>query len=292
MPEVGVSTPQAFRDWDERQGTVTPASQDRSPGTPTGNRKQGTEGVRLTSPAQPDRLEELSHVYATVLRDCPSDFGFIPETELTPDTSGIVRGSEESDTRNDLAGNTLLALVRTGIENDFESVVFPQYPLLREIKRLLMGTPAGVSSGTPVDSSGNAIHAALSGQAPLCLGFTGPRQTQGRLNNAFRLPAARPSLRRPCPDQSTGAECSQSDDCRQGTPATVLGDRLTVGQVPFCRLRRAAIGGMRRGRQVERCCIGRSTNGRSSAFLPIAASRNRGHEKRAAGRTVLYWAID
>ena len=150
VPEVGVSTPQAFRDWDERQKT--------------GNKEQGTEGVRLTSPPQPDRLEKLSHVYASVL-------GVRLATEPTPDTSGIVRGSEESDTQNDLAGNTLLALVRTGIENDFESVVFPQYPLLREIKRLLMGPTAGVSSDTTVDSSGNAIVAALSGSGSALFGL-------------------------------------------------------------------------------------------------------------------------
>jgi 4-diphosphocytidyl-2-C-methyl-D-erythritol kinase len=171
VPEVGVSTPQAFRDWDERQKT--------------GNREQGTAGIRLTDDPQPDRLEELSHVYATVLRDGLVDFGFIPETEQTPDTSGIVRGrgleikqgglekesSEHGSTWNGLAENTLLALVRTGIENDFETVVFPQYPLLREIKRLLMGTPAGVSSGTPVDSSGNAVYAALSGSGSALFGL-------------------------------------------------------------------------------------------------------------------------
>jgi 4-diphosphocytidyl-2-C-methyl-D-erythritol kinase len=170
-PEVGVSTPQAFRDWDERQKT--------------GNREQGTAGVRLTPGVQPDRLEELSHVYATVLRDGPADFGLLPETEQTPDTSGIVRGrgleikqggleeesSEHGSTWNGLAENTLLALVRTGIENDFESVVFPQYPLLREIKRLLMGTPAGVSTGTTVDSSGNAFYAALSGSGSALYGL-------------------------------------------------------------------------------------------------------------------------
>jgi 4-diphosphocytidyl-2-C-methyl-D-erythritol kinase len=171
VPEVGVSTPQAFRDWDERRET--------------GNREQGTAVGGLTSPAQPDRLEELSHVYATVLRDEPVDFGFIPETEQTPDTSGIVRGrgleikqggleeesSEHGSTWNGLAENTLLALVRTGIENDFESVVFPQYPLLREIKRLLMGTPAGVSSGTTGDSSGPAFYAALSGSGSALFGL-------------------------------------------------------------------------------------------------------------------------
>src|SRR5664280_455181 len=171
VPEVGVSTPQAFRDWDKRRET--------------GNREQGTAVGGLTSPAQPDRLEELSHVYATVLRDDPVDFGFIPKTEQTPDTSGIVRGrgleikqggleeesSEHGSTWNGLAENTLLALVRTGIENDFESVVFPQYPLLREIKRLLMGTPAGVSTGTTGDSSGTAFYAALSGSGSALFGL-------------------------------------------------------------------------------------------------------------------------
>jgi len=169
VPEVGVSTPQAFRDWDERQTKGIAID----------------ESATLTSPAQPDRLEELSHVYATVLRDGPADFGFIPETEQTPDTSGIVHGrsletqqggleeesSEHGSTWNGLAENTLLALVRTGIENDFESVVFPQYPLLREIKRLLMGTPAGVSSGTPGDSSGTAFYAGLSGSGSALFGL-------------------------------------------------------------------------------------------------------------------------
>jgi 4-diphosphocytidyl-2-C-methyl-D-erythritol kinase len=169
VPEVGVSTPQAFRDWDERQTKGIAID----------------ESATLTSPGQPDRLEELSHVYATVLRDGPADFGFIPETEQTPDTSGIVHGrsletqqggleeesSERGSTWNGLAENTLLALVRTGIENDFESVVFPQYPLLREIKRLLMGTPAGVSSGTPGDSSGTAFYAGLSGSGSALFGL-------------------------------------------------------------------------------------------------------------------------
>jgi 4-diphosphocytidyl-2-C-methyl-D-erythritol kinase len=35
------------------------------------------------------------------------------------------------------AETLLLDLVRTGIENDFEWVVFPQYPELREVKRVL-----------------------------------------------------------------------------------------------------------------------------------------------------------
>jgi 4-diphosphocytidyl-2-C-methyl-D-erythritol kinase len=202
VPEVGVSTPQAFEDWDvlcaateaasenKYGGPSTAAANSAASGRDDGLKREHGEADGLTSPAQPDRLEELSHVYATVLRDGPADFGFIPETEQTPDTSGIVRGldpeskqgglegetPEQGSTWNGLAENTLLALVRTGIENDFELVVFPQYPLLREIKRLLMGTPAGVSSDAfsearPGDSSGNALYAALSGSGSALFGL-------------------------------------------------------------------------------------------------------------------------
>jgi 4-diphosphocytidyl-2-C-methyl-D-erythritol kinase len=213
VPEVGVSTPQAFRDWDalcaakatasenKYGGPSTAAANSAASGRDDGLKRAHGEAGGLTSPLQPDRLEELSHVYATVLRDGPADFGFIPETEQTPDTSGIVRGldpeskqggsgdevpecadwhgeqnPEQGSTWNGLAENTLLALVRTGIENDFESVVFPQYPLLREIKRLLMGTPAGVSSDAfsearPGDSSGTAYYAALSGSGSALFGL-------------------------------------------------------------------------------------------------------------------------
>jgi 4-diphosphocytidyl-2-C-methyl-D-erythritol kinase len=154
VPEVGVSTPRAFRDWDALQTANAPA----------------TSG-HLTSPPQPDRLEELSQLYA-------SAFGVRPVTEDAPDTSGIVRGSDSwGKTQNGLAGNPLSALVRTGIENDFEQVVFPQYPLLREIKRLLMGTSAGVCSGDipgqddSADASGCAIYAALSGSGSVLFGL-------------------------------------------------------------------------------------------------------------------------
>jgi 4-diphosphocytidyl-2-C-methyl-D-erythritol kinase len=197
VPEVGVSTPQAFRDLDalcaanaaatenKYGGPSIAAANSAASGRDDGLKREHGEAGGLTSPSQPDRLEKLSYVYATVLGARPADFWFIPETEQTPDTSGIVRGldpeskqgglegetPEQGSTWNGLAEDTLLALVRTGIENDFESVVFPQYPLLREIKRLLMGTPAGVSTDTTVDSSGNAIVAALSGSGSALFGL-------------------------------------------------------------------------------------------------------------------------
>jgi 4-diphosphocytidyl-2-C-methyl-D-erythritol kinase len=160
VPGVGVSTPRAFRDWDEGQVQRT------------------RDDAGLTSSPQLDRLEELSHVYASVLRASSQ------KTEVATGTSGIVRGlnpekkqggsgvgspekrdgsSEQGNTLNGLAENTLLALVRTGIENDFEQVVFPQYPLLREIKHELMGTSA--------DPEGSAFYAALSGSGSALFGL-------------------------------------------------------------------------------------------------------------------------
>ena len=183
VPEVGVSTPRAFRDWDELEGSRVAVRGSRESDGP--EVAGAVAGGGLTSAVRPDRLEELSHVYASV---------FGPQTS---DTSGIVRSrqdsfnsetkqgglegirftSEQGVALNGLAGNTLLALVRTGIENDFEQVVFPQYPLLREIKRLLMGTPAdGLREGRPDDLSGKALYAALSGSGSALFGLYGSEQ--------------------------------------------------------------------------------------------------------------------
>jgi len=97
--------------------------------------------------------------------------------DSTPGTSGIVRdpnpekkqglsGVSQSYALNDLAENTLLALVRTGIGNDFEEVVFPQYPSLRITKRQLMGSDSDGS-----DVSRPAIYAALSGSGSALFGL-------------------------------------------------------------------------------------------------------------------------
>ena len=224
VPEVGVSTPRAFQEWDSlcrergvgnrrqraaedgpglKPPTFEPGYRGRPKAealgyqpaaTPKGAIDSGGKGDvwfeqpaagGLTSPAQPDRLEELSHVYASV-------FGGDPGAEQTSDTSGIVghsqglsgsetkqgglgeisKTSEQGSAPNDLAGNILLALVRTGIENDFEQVVFSQVPLLREIKHELMGPPAdGLREGRPDDSSGKALYAALSGSGSALFGL-------------------------------------------------------------------------------------------------------------------------
>jgi 4-diphosphocytidyl-2-C-methyl-D-erythritol kinase len=144
VPEIGISTPQAFRDWDALCAQ---------------------EG--LTPEASADRLRESSRAYASAFR------GEIPEGGPGAGSSGVFSLGE------DLAGpqETIYGsgLVRTGItswiENDFERVVFPQHPSLAEIKRLLAapGTPeaARQSSG----SGPSALLAALSGSGSALFGL-------------------------------------------------------------------------------------------------------------------------
>jgi len=127
-PEIGVSTPQAFRDWDALCAA---------------------EG--LTAEASAVKLDELSRAYASAFA------GAIPEGWQGVGSSGVLSNGEN------LAGPQESVLVRTGIsswiENDFERVVFPQHPSLAEIKRILLG------SGTPeaallasLSGSGSALY--------------------------------------------------------------------------------------------------------------------------------------
>lgn len=87
FPNVGVSTPQAFRDWD----------------------------ARLPENAENDTLMEFRRRVAIAFTGQP----------------GV------SGKTGNLAEEPLLALVRTGLENDFETVVFPQQPSLRAFKSAL-----------------------------------------------------------------------------------------------------------------------------------------------------------
>jgi 4-diphosphocytidyl-2-C-methyl-D-erythritol kinase len=126
-PEVGVSTPQAFRAWDALCASGG-----------------------LTAEASTDKLKELSRAYASAFA------GAIPEGRQGVGSSGVLPHGEN------LAGPQESALVRTGIsswiQNDFERVVFPQHPSLAEIKRILLGfgTPEAALHAS-LSGSGSAL---------------------------------------------------------------------------------------------------------------------------------------
>jgi 4-diphosphocytidyl-2-C-methyl-D-erythritol kinase len=135
MPEVGVSTAQAFADWDAlvRSGAELRsawAGGDARPSTGTsallrsGGRTNASAPTleRLTRSTPSDRLFEVGCLLSSWLTDL--------NNSGSPNTGASAKGGSR-------AGKLLSDLVRTGIENDFEKVVFPQYPELRDIKGAL-----------------------------------------------------------------------------------------------------------------------------------------------------------
>jgi 4-diphosphocytidyl-2-C-methyl-D-erythritol kinase len=104
-PEVGVSTPKAFAEWDRK----------------------------LTMPGASARMVELGRGLSAWLSDSYSGAPF----------------------RRGRAENPLLELVRAGIKNDFEQVVFPEYPELSEGKSALERAGARYAS---LSGSGSTLY--------------------------------------------------------------------------------------------------------------------------------------
>jgi 4-diphosphocytidyl-2-C-methyl-D-erythritol kinase len=150
LPAIGVSTPQAFRDWDARHASFPAASSQTA---------SSLAASSLTAVPASDRLNELSRTLASVFGE-PHSSGVFAAGEGLAGNSG----SEA----NPFAGtkNPLLALVQTGIENDFEEVVFPQNPLFGQIKRALCGP-----NPSPDASPDQALYAALSGSGSALFGL-------------------------------------------------------------------------------------------------------------------------
>ncbi|HEX7960133.1 MAG TPA: 4-(cytidine 5'-diphospho)-2-C-methyl-D-erythritol kinase, partial [Terriglobales bacterium] len=73
-------------------------------------------------------------------------------------SSGYRTSSGVPPVNGDRAEAPLLDLVRTGIENDFERVVFPQHPELRDIKRVLYGQAGDSARYASLSGSGSTMY--------------------------------------------------------------------------------------------------------------------------------------
>jgi 4-diphosphocytidyl-2-C-methyl-D-erythritol kinase len=217
-PEIGVSTPKAFADWDRTQGPkpLSLASPD-----PALNGCPSTEFQEEVALPDAEPLE-LGSAHAAGRNRAGSRENREARAKIPASQKGGAKGgapgerkltaSNVSDRMKELgrglsawlsepyssapspfgarrgqAGNPLLWLVRAGIENDFEAVVLPEYPELCKAKGALVRAGAKYAS---LSGSGSTLYGLFESRAAAVRGVIRLRKQGWAAQATTTLPRA------------------------------------------------------------------------------------------------------